>query len=667
MSRTEEAEGAEGIGGADADAWLDGEPPPRRLTAGDWNLTLRGVSVEDLTYRDMPVLSALRVVVRDHDWRTVPVTRSSVDVVREVVPDDGTADGTGGETGRERLQVHLGADHDDLGAGVHWSAELTGGGSHLRLAVSGQVTRPFRRNRLGLVVLHPAEVAGAALRVRHPDRSSTTTTFPEQIAPHQPALDVAGLDWTSEHGDTVLRLSLDLTGEVFEMEDQRNWTDASFKTYSTPLSSAFPVLVREGDGFSHVVDVAVTEVGTRSGGVPASPARGSRGGAQAQPVRIPAERIPATPSGRLAPRVQLQASTAPGEPADTASRWRGPLLVELDATGRAWPGVLARARREADGAGLDVRITADDPEQVDAVVAALVEGPCEGTGAGSGSRAVERVAVYDANQHTTTPALWQRLRERAGGLPLVGGTRAHFTELNRRHTGLPADLPALTFSSTPQMHDTGRRQVLQSIAVQRLTVEQAVRIAGSRPVHVGPVTLRPRFNAVATSPRVGVDADVVVEGTGAHHVWAADDPRQASRGFAAWLIASYQAFAVAGVASVTFCETWGPRGLVTAGGSPHPAAEAVRWLHALDGWELLRTPLVPGLGLIVARRGERQVIVASDLSGAGQQLTVAGQELAVRPWAVLRHDSPVDGLTDAPAVEPADGRSQPVAAPSVRG
>ncbi|MBB2903295.1 hypothetical protein FHR75_004137 [Kineococcus radiotolerans] len=660
--------------GGGTDAWLDGEPPPRRVTAGDWSLNLRGVSVEDITYRGVPVLSALRVVVRDHDWRTVPATSSSVDVVHEVVRDSETGDGASGEATAERLQVHLSADHDDLGAGVHWSAELVGGGPRLRLAVSGRVTRPFRRNRIGLVVLHPAEVAGAALRVRHPDGSSTTTSFPEQIAPHQPALDVAGLDWTSEHGDTALRLSLDFAGEVFEMEDQRNWTDASFKTYSTPLSAPFPAAVGEGDGFTHVVDITVTEVGPRRSGVRRFDPRALRAdephhAVRDQPARVPVRRIPTLPSGRLAPRVQLQASTAPGEPTDTASWWRGPLLVELDATGRAWPGVLARARREAGGAGLDVRMTADDPAQVDAVVAALVEGPDEGTGtgSGSGSGAVERVAVYDANQHITTPALWQRLRDCASGLPLVGGTRAHFTELNRRHTGLPADLPALTFSSTPQMHDTSREQVLRAIAVQRLTAEQAVRIAGSRPVHVGPVTLRPRFNAVATSPRVSADVDVVAEGVGAQHVWAADDPRQASRAFAAWLVASYQAFAVAGVASVTLTETWGPRGLTTAEGSPYPAAETVRWLSALDGWELLQTPLVPGLGLVVARRGERQVIVASDLSGSGQQLTVAGQELAVRPWAVLRHDSPVDGLTDAPAVEPADGRSQPVAAPSVRG
>ena len=41
-------------------------------------------------------------------------------------------------------------------------------------------------------------------------------------------------------------------GETFEMEDQRNWTDASYKTYCTPLSLPYPVEVKEGTAGEHV-------------------------------------------------------------------------------------------------------------------------------------------------------------------------------------------------------------------------------------------------------------------------------------------------------------------------------------------------------------------------------------------------------------------------------
>ena len=36
--------------------------------------------------------------------------------------------------------------------------------------------------------------------------------------------------------DEKMEAELAFEGDIFEMEDQRNWTDASFKTYCTPLA-----------------------------------------------------------------------------------------------------------------------------------------------------------------------------------------------------------------------------------------------------------------------------------------------------------------------------------------------------------------------------------------------------------------------------------------------
>ena len=45
---------------------------------------------------------------------------------------------------------------------------------------------------------------------------------------------------------TSARAHFNFEGDFFEMEDQRNWTDASFKTYCTPLSLGFPHQARAG-------------------------------------------------------------------------------------------------------------------------------------------------------------------------------------------------------------------------------------------------------------------------------------------------------------------------------------------------------------------------------------------------------------------------------------
>ena len=55
-------------------------------------------------------------------------------------------------------------------------------------------------------------------------------------------------------------------GDVFEMEDQRNWTDASYKTYCTPLALPFPVEIPEGARISQ--SVTLTLIPQSGGDIP---------------------------------------------------------------------------------------------------------------------------------------------------------------------------------------------------------------------------------------------------------------------------------------------------------------------------------------------------------------------------------------------------------------
>jgi hypothetical protein len=45
----------------------------------------------------------------------------------------------------------------------------------------------------------------------------------------------------------AISYQLDFEGDVFQTEDQRNWGDASYKTFCTPLSLPFPVQLQKGD------------------------------------------------------------------------------------------------------------------------------------------------------------------------------------------------------------------------------------------------------------------------------------------------------------------------------------------------------------------------------------------------------------------------------------
>ena len=48
-----------------------------------------------------------------------------------------------------------------------------------------------------------------------------------------------------------------MEGDTFEMEDHRNWTDANFKTYCTPLAKPYPVRVESGTTIQQTVTVTL--------------------------------------------------------------------------------------------------------------------------------------------------------------------------------------------------------------------------------------------------------------------------------------------------------------------------------------------------------------------------------------------------------------------------
>ncbi|HKT58135.1 MAG TPA: hypothetical protein VJR25_15345, partial [Microbacterium sp.] len=211
--------------------------PAQTWRSGAWSLELRDDELADIAFGGLVALRSIRAVVRDRDWDTAPL------VVDEVAADAGTL----------RLHVHT------AGLGAELSGTLRVEASAVALTVALELTahRAFRTNRTGLVVLHPPVAAGAPLRVRHSDGSRETTRFPDRISPHQPVLDIAGLAWQAGGLDVDVRFR----GDVFEMEDQRNWTDASFKTYSRPLALPFPYELAAGSSVRQQIEVRVRTTG----------------------------------------------------------------------------------------------------------------------------------------------------------------------------------------------------------------------------------------------------------------------------------------------------------------------------------------------------------------------------------------------------------------------
>lgn len=566
------------------DAWHADEARPWR--SGRWSLEVRGDELADLAYEGRIVLRSVRAVVRDRNWDTASLVVDRVDASDLALT----------------LHVHSTGLDSDLRGVVR--AEARGG--HLRVLTDLESLAPFLTNRTGLVVLHPPVLAGAPLRVTHPDGRVEASRYPSRISAHQPAFDISGLAWSHDGLDVAVRFD----GDVFEMEDQRNWTDASYKTYSRPLALPFPYPLAAGERVVQSTDVEVT-------GAPAA----------ADPDGVTRVRLT---EGPALPQIAVSAATAP-DPAPDAQAPAAAVLVELDLATPNWRAALARAA--ASGRALDVRfvLADDDP--------ALVH---EGARELRGLPVVRATAFWPTGpaRHVSDieaiALLREALHDAGVETDVVGGARSHFTELNREHHRLPRGLDGIVFSSTPLFHSLSSAQLVESLPIQRLVATQGVELAGGLPVHIGPISLRPHFNDVATTAPPMPTHDDLRDGYGSA-LTPATDPRQASPELAAWTVASAAALAVPGVATLAYFEEWGARGLRAADGTPLPVLDAVSALTAIAGEPGLRGDSPDGL-----------VWAIGACTAGGSTVLVANLDRAPRTVEVELPDGVTHGIEVGP-------------------
>jgi len=100
------------------------------------------------------------------------------------------------------------------------------------LHMEGQAVTSFMKNRIGLWRAPPASLAGMPCTVTRAGGNQIVSSFPDDITPDQPPLpftDMAGISYMA--GDVQVMIHFD--GDVFEMEDQRNWTDARSRPSAT--------------------------------------------------------------------------------------------------------------------------------------------------------------------------------------------------------------------------------------------------------------------------------------------------------------------------------------------------------------------------------------------------------------------------------------------------
>jgi len=211
-------------------------------------------------------------------------------------------------------------------------------------------------------------------------------------------------------------------------------------------------------------------------------------------------------------------------------------------------------------------------------------------------------------------------------------------------------LDLVCYSANPQVHAFDCATLVENLEGLRSTIENARLFSADLALAITPVTLKPRFRAGTARPQPG-ELPMQV------------DPRQASLFGAGWTAGALGALARPGVASVTFFETTGWRGVMeTEGGSPdgsgfgsipgavfplyHVLADAAEYR---GGWIAEMEPGDPLLlGGIALRQDSRLTILAASFSPERQNARLEGVPPRLRIRR-LNEENAVRAMTDPEA------------------
>jgi D-apionolactonase len=605
------------------------EPPARRpiLHAGPVTATLDGPDLRHVRVGGIELVQRVYVAVRDAPWNTIPARYA-----------DWLLD-----LGEDRFRVSFRASHRHEDIAFDWAGVIEGTpDGTIAYEMDGACVGTFEYSKIGFNVHHA--LAGS---VGRPYRAQTEEgelrgRLPEEIDPQRivgGTLSGMFASYSELAIEVVdgLEAVVSLKGDLLELQDHRNWTDANFKSYATPLALGFPFDSVDGQRIRQRLTVSYR------GPTPA-PARHDD-----QVVTFGGERagrVPAIGHG----------TASHGEPLSEREaallRQLHPAHLRVDVRFADEGHVAAFERAVTDARALDtaLEVAVHLHAGLEDALASFADRLAS---LGGDAPSIARVLVFPSSDGfsalvSSTPpdlvALVRRHLERfTGDVPFAGGTDQNFSDINRDRPNDPA-LTGITFSISPTVHAADDGSIAENLAGQSEVVRMARTISGERSIHVSPVTIATRFGPYPAGPSAPGDLPPAV------------DIRQPSLLAAAWTVGSIAELARAGADSVTYFETTGWRGVIERdGGNPmperfpslpgqvfavwHVLADVAEWVAEASGdlyvEEVSGTKPIEGVSTAVAAFvgfAERRHVLVGNLRPDAQRILLRG----LGPRATIR-------------------------------
>ena len=502
------------------------EPPANseHITIGQLSFTLEEGALRHIKVGGIEIIRCIAFLVRDRDWGTLTPRLSLLS----------------SESIDTRFSLHLEAEFETPTAVLNVSIFVEAVQDKLTMRAEGIPNGVFETNRAGFTVLHPARLAGRLVSVEHSDGSIEASTFPSLIDPWQPFKDIKAI----KHFADGLTVDCAFTGDTFEMEDQRQWGDASYKTYVRPLALPWPYTLSQSQPLVQSVSISWRRNNKQQ--------PKSNDNYAFSEALFPETAILLTPK---------DAVRLVKHPADIRQVSPQRLLCNVDTTkGTIVEYFEAYAKLQAVMPyfvyDLELICGFEDPpalelEQLRETMDAAGFEPesvmlCP---------AVDRISTPPGSEWPNCPPLGEihiACANTFGDLIRGGGMATFFTELNRKRPPLEK-LDFVSHSLCPIIHASDDLSVMETLEAIPHITRSARAIIGDAEYRIGPSTIAMRHNPYGQRTFSNPDLNRLC--------MADNDPRHGAAFGAAYMIGLATALAGSGVTVWTPSELYGPRGL----------------------------------------------------------------------------------------------------------
>lgn len=477
--------------------------PARKLITPKFSCIYEHGRIRYLKYQGAEVIRMIYFAVRDQDWNTAPYI-----IQNEVI-----------ESNENGIVISYRSVHT-LG-NIHYEADIRilAKDEKLSFMVEGKALSSFNRNRIGICVLHPiTDWRGTEVRVQKPDGKNYYAKFPDLVSPHQPFHHIKKMQCQT-NGGTIAEFTFD--GDIFETEDQRNWADSSYKTYSTPLDIPIPVRVIEGDSIQQNLELKLSGDGF-----------GKEIEMSGFEKKIPFPKI-GYDSNNNVPLTDFQIELLRQIPFD---HYR----VEIHISDPDWTVDFQQKITEAHRLGTQLELILYLSNEFKIQLANFLEIIKDE------SNMIVSILILDAQQPVSTDEMvlyaYSEIKRSYPEILVGYGTNGFFADVNRNRP--KADyFDFVSFPLTPQVHASDTRSLIENLGQQDDLLQTARSFAANKIIHISPITFKIRSGS---SDQAELPADY--------------DPRQHTSFGAWWTINTIKNCAEA--ERLTFYQAIGYRGII---------------------------------------------------------------------------------------------------------